>query len=249
MKPTAVLSFLPFAHYALANLRSGPSLMDTVPSPARARALLEKRDTCESGNSCLFRGSCCGYDSCAYECCGIAIDGQPVGCGPIETCDYAKQSVFIGCCNYLNVGGCYGTATEITMSTIYGEVTATDEPSSTSTSREPTLSTTTTTVDEPTATSSPRSQTSLPTETSSSSSTEDSSEASSTDSDTSTSMSITITSPIPTSPTSTTSDASTAPEETSTPTSTISTPTETDAAAGLNPGLWLAAGLGAMLFL
>ncbi|KAL4747890.1 hypothetical protein BDW72DRAFT_181632 [Aspergillus terricola var. indicus] len=245
MKPITVLSLLPFAQYGMANMRSGPSLMDSAASPAGARALLEKRDTCEGGGRCII-GSCCGYDSCAYNCCGIAMDGEPVGCGFAESCDYASQSVFIGCCNQLQIGICTGTATEITMSTIFGEVTATDEPSSTS--LEPTE--TTTTSDDPTETSAP-SQTSLPTATSTSASEEEDIE-SSTDSDTSTSTtSASSSSASPTAETDTTSaPTSTIAETTDTtsaPTSTIAETTDTDAAAVVNPGMWVAAGLGAML--
>ena len=76
MKAINVLFLLPFAHYGLAKIRFSPSLIDPATSPAGARALLEKRDTCESGSQCII-GSCCGYDSCAYNCCGIGMDGEP----------------------------------------------------------------------------------------------------------------------------------------------------------------------------
>ncbi|CBF87277.1 hypothetical protein AN9263.2 [Aspergillus nidulans FGSC A4] len=223
MKAISVLFLLPFAHYGLAKIRSSPSLMDPATSPAGARALLEKRDTCESGSQCII-GSCCGYDSCAYNCCGIGMDGEPVGCGFAQSCDYASQSVFIGCCDQLQIGYCTGTATEITMSTIFGEVSPTDEPSSTS--LEPTQ--TTTTSDEPTETST-SSQTSFPIATSTSSSSEEGIETL-TDSVTSTS----------TASVSTNSASPTAETDTmSVPTPTIPETTETDAAVVLNPGILL----------
>ncbi|KAL4756688.1 uncharacterized protein BDW70DRAFT_164267 [Aspergillus foveolatus] len=118
------------------------------------------------------------------------------------------------------------------MSTIFGEVSATDDPSSTS--LEPTQ--TTTTSNKPTETSTSR-QTSFPTATSTSSSSEESIETL-TDSDTSTSTtSASANSASPTAETDTTSA----------PTPTVPETTETDATAVVNPGMWIAAGLGQCL--
>ncbi|KAL2802393.1 hypothetical protein BJX63DRAFT_426094 [Aspergillus granulosus] len=237
MKTTTTLLYvLSLARHGLANMRSGPSLMAQATSPAGANALLEKRAACEPGSIC-WGGSCCGPGTCAYNCCGLDMAGQGVGCGLGESCEYASQSVFIGCCDRLQIGTCVGTATTITMSTIYGGVTTTDEPSTT-TSREPstssddpmetsTVPTTTTRTPLPTATSDTSSSGSEgPIETSSttpliSSSTEEGSSSSSR----------------------TPTDDSTASDDTtSSPTATIPETTETDAAAVVDPNIWVVAG-------
>jgi hypothetical protein len=119
------MSFLAFAQYALANERSGPAVTPQDTSPLGARALLEKRETCEGGGRCLV-GQCCGIDGCAMNCCGVDMSGEGgqtfllllafspflfygqltdnlhlVGCNIGASCDYANESVFIGCCNDL----------------------------------------------------------------------------------------------------------------------------------------------------
>ncbi|KAJ0423139.1 hypothetical protein BJY00DRAFT_278803 [Aspergillus carlsbadensis] len=250
MKSTAVLSFLAFAHYGLANERTGPSVTPQDASPLGARALLEKRDTCESGGSCII-GQCCGYDGCSMNCCGVDTTGEGVGCNIGASCDYANESVFIGCCNDLLGRGCTGTPTMITMSTIYGDYTPTNEATTTTTTREPTF--TSTSSDEPTETETltlpTATQTPLPTVTLDDTDSEDPLETS-TDDDTTT-----------TRPTSSADDfSSSSSEETTTaddsnaadltPTLTAETPAPTesgDAAAVVNPSLWVVAGLGAML--
>jgi hypothetical protein len=124
MKSSIALSFLAFAQYALANERSGPAVTPQDTSPLGARALLEKRETCEGGGRCLV-GQCCGIDGCAMNCCGVDMSGEGgstyfliivfsfwawinwlttfhlVGCNIGASCDYANESVFIGCCNDL----------------------------------------------------------------------------------------------------------------------------------------------------
>ncbi|KAL2809046.1 hypothetical protein BJX63DRAFT_406933 [Aspergillus granulosus] len=243
MKPTTVVCVLAFAHHGLANIHLGPSLMDQITSPVGARALLEKRDICDSGNWCLY--NCCGYDQCAFICCGLDMTGQGVGCGFGQSCEYAHQSVFIGCCDRLQIGTCTGTATMITMSTIYGGVTTTDEPSSTS--QEPsTLS------DDPTKTStlSTTSRTPLPTFTSSNSSSEEPIETSTTDSSTTTTPPPSSVDQESSSSSRTPTDDSTVPDDlTSAPAPMVPETTQTDAAAVVNPSMWFVAGLGAMLAL
>ncbi|KAL2859384.1 hypothetical protein BJX68DRAFT_226181 [Aspergillus pseudodeflectus] len=248
MKYSIALSFLAFAHYGLANERSGPAVTPQDTSPLGARALLEKRDTCEGGGSCIV-GQCCG-DGCAMNCCGVDMNGGGVGCNIGATCDYANESVFIGCCMDFLGRGCTGTPTMVTLSTIYGDYTPTNE-ATTTTTRESTF--TSTSADEPTETETPTlptaTQTSLPTATLTNSDDEDPFETG-TDDDTTT-----------TRPTSsaddddfsfpsetTTSDDST--DNNLTPTLTAETPQPTesdDAASVVHPSLWFIAGLGALL--
>ncbi|KAL3444226.1 hypothetical protein BJX65DRAFT_283635 [Aspergillus insuetus] len=248
MKSSIALSSLAFAQYALANERSGPAVTPQDTSPLGARALLEKRETCEGGGRCIV-GQCCGIDGCAMNCCGVDMNGEGVGCNIGASCDYANESVFIGCCMDFLGRGCTGTPTMITMSTIYGDYTPTND-ATTTTTREPTF--TSTASDEPTETETPTlptaTQTSLPTMTLTNSDDEDPFETS-TDDDTTTSW-----------PTSSAGDDFSFPSETTTaddstdddltPTLTAETPdpTESDDAASVgNPNLWLIAGLGALL--
>ncbi|KAL2797305.1 hypothetical protein BJX66DRAFT_298089 [Aspergillus keveii] len=247
MKSSIALSFLAFAQYALANERSGPAVTPQDTSPLGARALLEKRETCEGGGRCLV-GQCCGIDGCAMNCCGVDMSGEGVGCNIGASCDYANESVFIGCCNDLLGRGCTGTPTMVTMSTIYGDYTPTND--ATTSTREPTF--TSTSDDEPTESETPTlptaTQTSLPTITLSGSDDEDPFETA-TDDDTTT-----------TRPTSSSDDDFPFPSETTTAedfnlddilatlTADSPEPTESgDAAAALDPSLWFAGGLGALI--
>ncbi|KAL3456233.1 hypothetical protein BJX64DRAFT_294282 [Aspergillus heterothallicus] len=243
MKSTTVLLVLTLSQQCLATSRSGPSLEDQVKSPAKVRALLEKRDTCSNGATCII-GSCCGYDSCAYNCCGIDITGEAVGCGIGATCDYASESVFIGCCsNFL--GGCTGTPTMITMSTIYGDVTATDEPTTTTTTTTTLRPTTTTEEPEETTETTTTTRTPIQTVTLSGDDAETETKTATTEESTTTAR-----------PTfsaddndeeSSSGDSTASDDQTSVPSLTIGDTTETDGANAVNPGMWFMAGLGAML--
>ncbi|KAF9886346.1 hypothetical protein FE257_011491 [Aspergillus nanangensis] len=94
-----------------------PELVDRV-GVTPVEGVLEKRASCPGGGRCLI-GECCG-DGCASNCCGHDAGG--VGCGIVERCDF-DGNVFIGCCDTLNIGGCYGEATRITINTPYRTVT------------------------------------------------------------------------------------------------------------------------------